>query len=77
MAGKQLNPALQLLAISIAEIVGERSEVYRDILRAVTSGQVVDEMLAQASFDALPGETRRRIAERVEQMVAERARLSA
>lgn len=65
------NPALDLLAQGIADVAGAQSEIYRDILRAVQSGQYVDIMLAQASFDALPAEMKRSIAGRVTALVEE------
>lgn len=62
-----------MFATTIGDIVGKRSEAYRDMARALESEQVVDMMLAQSSFDALPAETRHEIAARVEEMVAEKA----
>ena len=64
------NPALALLAKSIADVVGANSELYRDVLRAVESDEYVDIMLAQASFDTLSGEIKREISERVDDLVA-------
>ncbi|MBI1774432.1 MAG: hypothetical protein HYR63_03700 [Proteobacteria bacterium] len=66
------SAALALIARSIAEIVGPASEAYRDILKAAQSGQLVDVLLAQAAFDALPGALRHRIADRVAELSAER-----
>ena len=63
--------ALKLFATSIREIVGPRSEAYRDLTRALETGQAMDMILAQSSFDALPYDTRLEIAERVEALVAE------
>ena len=60
---------MEMLAESIGEIVGKRSEVYRDMMRAFESDQVVDLLLAQSSFDALPGDVRQEIAQRVRDMV--------
>lgn len=65
------NPALALLAQGIADVVGAKSEIYRDILRAVESDQYVDIMLAQVSFDALSAQTKRDIAERVTLLVGD------
>jgi hypothetical protein len=65
--------AMQMFAATIGEIVGKRSEAYRDMVRALESEQVVDMMLAQSSFDGLPPETRHEIAARVEELVAEKA----
>jgi hypothetical protein len=65
--------AMQLFATTIGEIVGTRSEAYRDLVRALESEQVVDMMLAQSSFDSLPAETRHEIATRVEELVAEKS----
>lgn len=62
--------AMQLLAESIRAVVGERSEAYRDMLRAFESQQMVDLMLAQSSFDALPLDVRQKIAGLVKQRVA-------
>lgn len=69
MAGLPQHEAIQLLAKSIAEIVGRDSEAYRDILRAIESEAMMDLMLAQSSFDALPGDMRKQIAERVNELV--------
>ena len=65
--------AMQLLAETMAEIVGRDTEAYRDIVRAIESDAMMDMMLAQSSFDALPGEVRRKIADRVEDLVREHA----
>jgi hypothetical protein len=65
------NPALALLAKSIADVVGANSELYRDVLRAVESDEYVDIMLAQASFDTLSGDIKREIAERVDDLVSQ------
>ena len=65
--------AEQLLAETMAEIVGRDTEAYRDIVRAIESDAMMDIMLAQSSFDALPGEVRRKIADRVEDLVREQA----
>lgn len=62
---------MTLFARCVAEIVGQRTEAYRDMLRAVESGQVVDLMLAQSSFDALPLAVRRRISAAVTDLVAQ------
>jgi len=63
--------AMHLFAQTIGEIVGTRSEAYRDLMRAVESQEMVDLMLAQSSFDSLPPETRREIADKVERLVQE------
>jgi len=65
------NPALALLAKSIADVVGANSELYRDVRRAVESDEYVDIMLAQASFDTLSGDIKREIAERVDDLVSQ------
>jgi transaldolase len=65
------NPALALLAKSIADVVGANSELYRDVLRAVESDEYVDIMLAQASFDTLSSEIKREISGRVDDLVAQ------
>lgn len=65
------NPALALLAKSIADVVGANSELYRDVLRAIESDEYVDIMLAQASFDTLSGEIKREISDRVDDLVAQ------
>ena len=65
--------AVQLLAETMAEIVGRDTEACRDIVRAIESDAMMDMMLAQSSFDALPGEVRRKIADRVEDLVREHA----
>lgn len=65
------NPALALLAKSIADVVGANSELYRDVLRAVESDEYVDIMLAQASFDTLSGDIKREIVERVDDLVSQ------
>ena len=71
MSGISQTRAMEMLAESIGEIVGKRSEVYRDMMRAFESDQVVDLLLAQSSFDALPGDVRQEIAQRVRDMVEE------
>lgn len=62
--------ALELFAHCIADAVGQRTEVYRDMLKAVESGQVLDLILAQSSFDSLPPDVRRGISEKVKDLVA-------
>lgn len=64
---------LEMLARGIEEVCGRDSEVYRDLVQALKSNEDVDLMLAQASFDALPGEKRRRIMAFVEKLAAEEA----
>jgi len=71
MPGLSEQEALELFARCVAEVVGERTEAYRDMLRAVESGQVVDLLLAQSSFDSLKPEARRRISELVKDLVAQ------
>ncbi len=66
MPGLSEHEALQLFARCIAEVVGQRTEAYRDMTKAVQSGQMVDLMLAQSSFDALTPEVRRRISDKVQ-----------
>ena len=70
MPGLSEQEALELFARCIAEVVGRRTEAYRDMLKAVQSGEVVDLLLAQSSFDALKPEVRRRISEMVSGLVA-------
>jgi len=65
---QNLRP-VQLLAETMSEIVGRDSSVFRDIIRAIETDEVLDMMLAQSSFDALPGEVRRKIAHRAEELV--------
>lgn len=71
MAGLSEQEALELFARCVGQIVGPRSEACRDMLRAVESGQIVDLLLAQSSFDALPPEVRRRISATVTELVAQ------
>jgi hypothetical protein len=71
MAGLSQQRALELLAESIGEIIGTRSEAYRDFMRAVESEEPVDMLLAQSAFDALSPDLRRRIADRVDELVRE------
>ena len=71
MAGLSEHEALELFARCIAEIVGRRTEAYRDMMKAVESGQMVDLMLAQSSFDALAPDVRRRISDKVEGLLAQ------
>lgn len=71
MAGLSEQEALELFARCIAEVVGTRTEAYRDMLKAVQSGQVVDLLLAQSSFDSLKPEVRRRISAMVQDLVAQ------
>lgn len=70
MPGLSEQEALELFARCIAEVVGQRTEAYRDMLKAVQSGEVVDLLLAQSSFDALKPEVRLRISEMVSGLVA-------
>jgi hypothetical protein len=65
--------AVQLLANTMAEIVGRDTEVYRDFIRAMKSDEMMHIILAQSSFDSLPGDVRRKIADRVEELVREHA----
>ncbi|EDP61396.1 hypothetical protein BAL199_20080 [alpha proteobacterium BAL199] len=71
MPGLSEHEALELFARCVAEIVGPRTEACRDMMKAVQSGQMVDLMLAQSSFDALSPEVRRRISDRVQDLVAQ------
>lgn len=71
MAALLEQEALELFARCIAEVVGTRTEAYRDMLKAVESGQVVDLLLAQSSFDSLKPEVRRRISGMVQDLVAQ------
>ena len=66
MAGLPEHEALQPFARCIAEVVGQRTEAYRDMTKAVQSGQMVDLMLAQSSFDSLAPDIRRRISDKVQ-----------
>lgn len=68
---------LEMLAQGIEEVCGADSEVYRDMFQALKSNEDVDLMLAQASFDALPGEKRRRIMEIVQKLASEDSGASA
>src|SRR3546814_1455508 len=71
MTGLSEQEALELFARCVAEIVGRQTEAYRDVLRAVRSGEVVDLMLAQSSFDALSPELRHRISAAVTELLAQ------
>lgn len=57
--------ALRLFMAALTEIVGPRSEAYRDLLKAVETDSQMDLLLAQSSFEALPVDVRRRLHERV------------
>lgn len=70
MPGLSEQQALELFARCIAQVVGQRTEACRDMLRAVESGEMVDLLLAQSSFDSLQPEIRLRIAEMVQGLVA-------
>lgn len=70
MSGLSEQEALELFARCVEEVVGRRTEACRDMLRAVESGEIVDLLLAQSSFDALPPELRRRISAKVTGLVA-------
>lgn len=70
MPGLSEQEALELFARCVAEVVGQRTEAYRDMLRAVESGEMVDLLLAQSSFDSLKPELRRQISEMVSGLVA-------
>ncbi len=61
--------ALSLVAQGIAQVVGPRSEAHRDLIKALQSNTPMDMMLAQASFDALPGQKRREISDAVNALV--------
>lgn len=63
--------ALELLAESVGSVVGKDSEVYREMIRAFESQEMVDLMLAQSSFDSLDAEVRRQIADMVAVKVKE------
>jgi|GEM_PF-735933 len=71
MPGLSEQEALELFARCIAEVVGQRTEAYRDMLKAVQSGEMVELLLAQSSFDSLKPELRRTISEMVEGLVAQ------
>jgi len=62
MAGQAQKEAQQVLADAMAEILGRNSEAHRDIVRAIESEEMMDMILAQSSFDALPGDARKKIA---------------
>lgn len=70
MPGLSESEALELFARCVAEIVGPRTQASRDMMKAVQSGQMVDLMLAQSSFDELRPEMRRQISERVRDLVS-------
>ena len=71
MPGLTESEALELFARCVAEIVGPRAQASRDMAKAVQSGQMVDLMLAQSSFDELKPELRLRISERVRDLVSQ------
>lgn len=70
MGGLSEQQALELFARCIAEVVGTKTEAYRDMLKAVEGGQVVDLLLAQSSFDSLQPQVRQQIASMVQALVA-------
>jgi len=53
--------AFALLTQSVADIVGNETKIATALTRAVNSGSPLDLMMAQASFDDLDGQIRRRI----------------
>ena len=55
--------AYALLKQSVADIVGDETKIAAALSRAVTSGSPLDLMMAQASFDDLDGQVRRRVME--------------
>ena len=73
MASISYNDAMRLFADTVGKVVGPRSEAYRDLTRAAGSSQPVDLLLAHSSFDALPGEIRRKIGEQVSALVRQHA----
>lgn len=60
--------AIQVLAQCIGDIVGVRSEAYKTLVRASVSDNPLDLHLAQAVFEALDPEIRRRIHARVREL---------
>lgn len=69
--------AVQLLARCIGDIVGIRSDAYTTLVRASMSENPLDMHLAQATFEALDPELRRRIHDRVREVSARHARAAA
>ena len=63
---------MAMLLMGIEKACGAECELSRDFILALESGRQIDMMLAEASFDALPGEKRREIMEIVTQLSAER-----
>ncbi|MEQ8817627.1 MAG: hypothetical protein RLO51_24550 [Thalassobaculum sp.] len=55
-----------MLANCIGEVLGIRTEAYRNLLRASASDNPLDLHLAQLSFDALDGRVRTEIWRRVQ-----------
>lgn len=58
--------ALQVLAACIGDVLGVRSEAYRNLVRASASANPLDLHLAQLSFDALDAQVRAEIWRRVQ-----------
>lgn len=64
--GRPEGKALEVLAACIGDVVGERSEAYRNLVRALASNNPLDMHLARDCFDALAPELRREIWARVQ-----------
>lgn len=63
---------MAMLLTGIQKACGAECELSRDFILALESGRQIDMMLAEASFDALPGEKRREIMDIVTQLSAEK-----
>ena len=53
----------------MAKILGRNSEAHRDIVRAIEFEEMMDMILAQPSFDAVLGDTRKKIAVKIHEFV--------
>ena len=67
---------MQILTECIGGLVGVRSEVYRNLVRAAASDNPLDLHLAQLAFDALDPALRRTIRDRVRGLAAEKAKVA-
>lgn len=62
------NDYLSILADTVGELVGKKSSVYRDIIKACKSENPLDLHLANDAFNGLPVDVRFKIAEKVKEI---------
>lgn len=67
---------LDMLANTVGDLVGKKSSVYRDIIKACTSENPLDLHLASDAFNRLPADVRFKIAEKAKEIAHQRVGVS-